>query len=186
MKKKFLYVMVFIALIVSACGGSATQGAGMSENDGKMQASMVEFTGVIEAIDGDQWTINGQVLTVDANALQNASFVVGDTIKVRAQVQEDGSLVVTRVERRGDDNANDDGNGNANSNDNSNSNSNGNSNGNSNSNNNGSGGGNNNSNGNDNDDRGNDNDGGRDDNDNDDRGNNNDDDDDDDDNDNDD
>lgn len=174
MKKKFLYVVVFMALIVSACGGSATQGEGMSENDGKMQASMVEFTGVVEAIDGDQWTINGQVLTVDANALQNASFVVGDTIKVRAQVQEDGSLVVTRVERPGDDNTNDDGNSNANDNDNLNNN--GNSNGNSNGNTNDNG----NFNDNDNDDRGNDNDDDGGDNDNDDRGNDNDDDDDDD------
>ena len=30
----------------------------------KVQADLVEFTGVIEAINGTQWTINGQILSL--------------------------------------------------------------------------------------------------------------------------
>lgn len=119
MKKqsRFLFVVVaLVAILVSACGGTAAE---TSAGGDKPRASLVEFTGVIEAIDGNQWTINGQVITVDPAVLRDGPFTIGDTVKVEAEVQVDGSVVVTRVETPvagvDDDNSNDDdGNGNTN------------------------------------------------------------------------
>jgi predicted small secreted protein len=124
MKKQFRFLIVVVALVsmlISACGGTANTSAGGD----KPRASLVEFTGVIEAIDGNQWTINGQVITVDPAVLRDGPFAVGDTVKVEAEVQEDGSVVVTRVEppvaglddNSNDDNSNDDNGNDDNSND---------------------------------------------------------------------
>jgi hypothetical protein len=116
MKKypRFLYVVVaLIAIFVSACGG-AVPTSNTSAGSDKPRASLVEFTGVIEAMDGNQWTINGQTITVDPTVLRDGPFVIGDTVKVEAEVQVDGSVVVTRVEPpvasvdNSNDNTNDD------------------------------------------------------------------------------
>ena len=121
MKKQFRFLFVVLALVamfISACGGAAT--ANSSVGGDKPRASLVEFTGVIEAIDGNQWTINGQVITVDPAVLRDGPFAVGDTVKVEAEVQADGSVVVTRVEPPVaglDDNSNDDNGNDDNSND---------------------------------------------------------------------
>jgi len=126
MKKQFRFLFVVLALVamfISACGGAAT--ANSSVGGDKPRASLVEFTGVIEAIDGNQWTINGQVITVDPAVLRDGPFAVGDTVKVEAEVQADGSVVVTRVEppvtglddNSNDDNSNDDNGNDDNSND---------------------------------------------------------------------
>lgn len=139
----FLVLAALTAMLISACGGAAA-GTETSAGSGKPLASLVEFTGVIEAIDGNQWTVNGQVITVEPSVLRDGPFEVGDTVKIEAEVQADGSLVVTRVEPPAGDNANtnDDNtnsglgnsNGNSNGNDNANANANGNSNSNGNSN----------------------------------------------------
>ncbi|MFN8400978.1 MAG: DUF5666 domain-containing protein [Anaerolineales bacterium] len=99
MKKQsyiFLVLVALVAIFVSACGGTAA--AENSAGSDKPRASLVEFTGVIEAIDGNQWTVNGQVITVDPTILRDGPFAVGDTVKVEAEVQSDGSVVITRVE----------------------------------------------------------------------------------------
>ncbi len=133
--KKLSYVLVLVlaltALLISACGGSATISAPDSTavSGGKPQASLVEFTGVIETINGNEWTVGGQKITVDPAVVRDGPFNVGDTVKVEVQVQADGSMVVSRVETQNAvDNSNDansnDTNSNSNSNDNSNANSN--------------------------------------------------------------
>jgi hypothetical protein len=99
MKKQFRFLFIvaaLVAMLVSACGG--TLPAGTSAGSDKPLASLVEFTGVIEAMDGNQWTINGQTITVDPTVLRDGPYTVGDTVKVEAEVQADGSVVVTRVE----------------------------------------------------------------------------------------
>lgn len=94
---RFLYVVAaLVAIFVNACGGVPTSNTSVGSD--KPLASLVEFTGVIEAIDGNQWTVNGQVITVDPSVLRDGPFEIGDTVKVEAEVQADGSFVVTRVE----------------------------------------------------------------------------------------
>jgi len=121
-KQSYLLVLVLAltSILISACGGSAAISAPNATSGGgsKPQASPVEFTGVIEAINGDQWSINGQTITVDPAVVRNGPFNVGDTVKVEVNVQSDGSVVVNRVEAPGiDDNSNDANSNDANSND---------------------------------------------------------------------
>jgi len=138
--KKLSYVLVLVlaltAMLISACGGSAAISTPDSSavSGGKPQANVVEFTGVIETINGNEWTVNGQKITVDPAVVRDGPFSVGDSVKMEVQVQADGSMVVSRVETQGAvDNSNDansnDTNSNSNSNDNSNANSNDNTNG---------------------------------------------------------
>jgi antitoxin component of MazEF toxin-antitoxin module len=116
--KLLLAVMTF-ALLLSACGGAAVSA---EPTAGKAQAALVQFTGIIEAMDGDQWTINGQVLTVPPTLLRGKTFNVGDTIDMEVEVGDDGSFVVKSVDRSDDDNSNDDDDSNSNDDDDSNSN----------------------------------------------------------------
>jgi hypothetical protein len=120
MKQVSRVLIVLLALgsiLISACG-AATPGAAA-----KVAADEVAFTGVIEGMDGTQWVVNGQTITVDPSVVRDGPFNVGDTIKIEGIVNSDGSLTVARVEpattddlstlpQLGDDNSND-----ANSND---------------------------------------------------------------------
>jgi hypothetical protein len=117
MKKLFkilIPMLVLATFLVSACSAAPANTSG----GGKVEAAPVQFTGVIEAIDGNQWTVNGQVITVDPSVLRDGPFIVGDSIKVEAKVQQDGSLLITRVEApNANDNSNDANSNDANSND---------------------------------------------------------------------
>jgi hypothetical protein len=122
--RTLIFILVLTTLLVSACAGAAPA----SNSADKVQADLVEFTGVIEAINGTQWTINGQVVTVDPAVIRDGSFKVGDTVKLEARVAQDGSVTVTRVEipsaptsaDNGNTNSADNGNSNTNTNSNSN------------------------------------------------------------------
>jgi hypothetical protein len=115
-----LIVFALTAVLISACGGSAAISAPDSSavGGGKVQASPIEFTGVIASINGNQWSINGQTITVDPIVVRNGPFNVGDTVKVKVQVQADGSMVVNSVEAPSTaDNSNDVNSNDVNSND---------------------------------------------------------------------
>ncbi len=112
-----MIVAVLFAMILSACGATAAAETETSAGSNKPLASLVQFTGVIDAIDGNQWTVNGQVITVDPAVVRDGTFKIGDTVKVEGEVQADGTLVVTRVELPTDaSNSNDDNGNDANSN----------------------------------------------------------------------
>jgi uncharacterized membrane protein YgcG len=122
--RSVLIVLVLSAVLLSACGAVSARAAS-APSGGKVQAAPVAFVGVVESINGDQWVINGQALTVDPTKLRDGPFAVGDSVKVEGTVNLDGSFTVSRVEapsgtelselpQLGDDNSN-----NANSNDNS-------------------------------------------------------------------
>lgn len=95
---KFLFVGIILAgVLLSACA-PAVPSAPASEGGGQGLSSEVVFTGVIESMDGDQWTIDGRDVRVDPTAIRDGSFLVGDTVKVEAVVAADGSINVQRVE----------------------------------------------------------------------------------------
>jgi len=120
MKQVSRVLIILLALgsiLISACGAATPSAAA------KVAADEVAFTGVIEGMDGTQWIVNGQTITVDPSVVRDGPFNVGDTIKIEGIVNSDGSLTVTRVEppavddlstlpQLGNDNSND-----ANSND---------------------------------------------------------------------
>jgi len=67
--KRFFFttVVLLAAYVLGACGG-APQQAEQSPSEQvaiKVRAVEVAYTGVIEAINGSEWTVNGQVLLVD-------------------------------------------------------------------------------------------------------------------------
>ncbi|GEM_PF-5283082 len=56
----------------------------------------VEFTGTVESMDGDTWIIDGQTIIV-TNAEIKGNIQVGDTVKVEAYLQADGSLAALEI-----------------------------------------------------------------------------------------
>jgi hypothetical protein len=94
--KIFSFFLV-VAYILSACGGAPATAVTSGGSD-KPLAHPVTYVGVIESINGDQWTINGVTVTVGADIVRDGPFTVGDQVKVEGQVNQDGSVVVTRVE----------------------------------------------------------------------------------------
>jgi hypothetical protein len=152
-------VVLLVAYVLSACGSAlpTTELPPSDQAAVKVQAVQVAFTGVVEVMNGSDWTVNGHVLTVDPAVVRDGPFQVGDTIKVEGTVNADGSLSISRVEApsaaelaelpqlgndngntnfNGNDNISIDPNGNANTNTNTNMNTNANNNGNVNANNN--------------------------------------------------
>ena len=109
MKKKNLFVftaLTVFSLLLSACG--ATPASTSANTVGaKVDASPTEFTGIVEAIEEDQITVDGQVITVSPEILASGSFTVGDTVEVEASTDENGDLVAESVELHNDD-SNDD------------------------------------------------------------------------------
>ena len=120
---RFMASVLFLgAYLLSACTGAVPQSSDPVKAQ-KVDAHEVVFTGTIEEIDGDQWTISGQKVTVDLSTTLDPNIKVGDEVKVEGNVSQDGVVVAEKIESSTDDDANsndDDGNSNdddANSND---------------------------------------------------------------------
>lgn len=96
---KFLRAfIVLLGLVLGACAPAALPSAQPANVGGGKAVSEVIFTGIIESMDGNQWVIDGQTVTVDSSVLKDGPFAVGDTVKVEAAVAEDGSVTAQRVE----------------------------------------------------------------------------------------
>ena len=97
--KRFLFVTVVLlaAYVLSACGG-VPAAAPAEQAAVKVDASLVAYTGTIEGMNGDQWIVNGQALTIDPVVVRDGPFQVGDTVKVEGNVNPDGSFTVSRIE----------------------------------------------------------------------------------------
>jgi hypothetical protein len=134
-------ILILATLLLSACGagtGAATVGAVQST------AAPAAYRGIVDSISGNQWTVNGQTITVDPSVVLGGPFNAGDPIRIEGSRDSPGSFKVTRVSIPSgqdlsalplfgsDDNSN--GNGNTNSNANSNANANANTNANANAN----------------------------------------------------
>jgi len=92
----FIPMLALAAIFLSACTGAAVPAG--NPGGSKVDPALVDFTGVIESMNGNQWVVSGQTITVDPAVVRDSSFKVGDTVKVEAQVASDGSINVTRVE----------------------------------------------------------------------------------------
>ncbi len=112
------------AYVLSACGGTLPQSS-QTEVAPKVQAKEVVFTGILEAMNGNEWIVSGQKVTVDPAAALDPNITVGMIVKVEGQVSADGVVTALKIETSSvtDDNANDanantdDDNANVNSND---------------------------------------------------------------------
>jgi len=100
----FLATFLVLAYLMSACSGApVSDGNQQSQN---AQGQEVVFTGTVEAVNGNQWTVNGQTITIDEAALVNANIAVGDNVKVEARVGQDGSVTAVSIEITGAEAAN--------------------------------------------------------------------------------
>ncbi len=95
MKKVTRYVLIVFVLasmLLGACAAAPVTGAS------KVESASVAFTGTIDGISGSQWIVNGQSITVEPSVIRDGPFSVGDLVKVEVDVNQDGSITVTRVE----------------------------------------------------------------------------------------
>lgn len=96
---KFLRaVIILMGLLLGACAPAAAPSSAPANVGSGKAISEVVFSGVIESMDGTQWVINGQTITVDPSVLRDGPFAVGDTVKVEAAVAGDGTVTAQRVE----------------------------------------------------------------------------------------
>jgi len=136
-------VLILGAYLLSACTGAAPSQSSDPAKAQKVDSSEVVFTGIVEAINGDQWTVNGQTVVIDGLTALDVNIKVGDVVKVEASVDQAGVITAVKIEssvaddtnsnssndnsgNANDDNSNDTNTNDANSNDNSNANDNGN------------------------------------------------------------
>jgi Domain of unknown function (DUF5666) len=93
----FRFVVTITTLLLSACGGAVATSTPEAQVQ-KAEPMSVAFIGMVDSIAGDQWVINGQTVTVAADAIKDGPFNVGDQVKVEGLVNADGSFTVARVE----------------------------------------------------------------------------------------
>ena len=95
---KFLSILLALStILLGACGSINAPTASQGAAGPKVDAPVV-FTGAVESISGNEWVVNGQTITVDPSVVQDGSVQIGDTIKVEAVVQADGSITALKVE----------------------------------------------------------------------------------------
>jgi Domain of unknown function (DUF5666) len=94
---KVLSFFLIAAYLLAACGGTLPSSAVPAKGP-KVEASIVAFTGIVEAINGTQWTVSGQTLTLDPQVSLDPNIQVGDSVKVEGNVSADGSVIALKVE----------------------------------------------------------------------------------------
>ena len=94
---KVLSFFLIAAYLLAACGGTLPSSAVPAKGP-KVEASIVAFTGFVEAINGTQWTVSGQTLTLDPQVSLDPNIQVGDSVKVEGNVSADGSVIALKVE----------------------------------------------------------------------------------------
>ncbi|HSA99022.1 MAG TPA: DUF5666 domain-containing protein [Anaerolineales bacterium] len=98
---KVLAVFFAMTLLLAACGGALPQTVSSARGPKVEANTVVAFNGIVEAMNGTEWTINGQKISLDPQALLDPNIAVGDEVKVEANVSADGSIVVMKVESAG-------------------------------------------------------------------------------------
>src|ERR1044072_7780177 len=94
--KVFSFFLITAYLLV-ACGGTLPK-AITSAKGPKVESNVVAFTGIVEAINGTQWTVSRQALILDPQVSLDPNIAVGDPVKVEANVSANGAVVARKVE----------------------------------------------------------------------------------------
>ena len=58
----------------------------------------IEFLGIVESMANDRWTISGQEVLITPQTKINDPIIIGDPVKVEAQIAADGSLNANQIE----------------------------------------------------------------------------------------
>jgi hypothetical protein len=94
---KVLSFLLIAAYFLAACGGTLPTSIALAQAP-KVQANVVAFSGVVEAMNGSDWTVGGQKFTLGSQAAIDPNIVLGDEVRVEANVSADGAVVALKVE----------------------------------------------------------------------------------------
>lgn len=89
-------VLFLVSSVFLAGCGAGVPAVGPTQLPGNSTAQ-VEFSGRVEAINGSQWTVNGQVVQISGQTRLGGNFLVGDEVKVSATVNADGSVAADEI-----------------------------------------------------------------------------------------
>lgn len=108
MQKSYRFILSGImlgAFLLSACTGVVPQQDSSTDlsSSSNSQSNDIVFTGTVEAMNGAQWLISGQQVSVDGLTLIDANLQVGDSVKVEATVSQDGEVLALSIELPGMD-----------------------------------------------------------------------------------
>ncbi|MCA9873720.1 MAG: FecR domain-containing protein [Anaerolineales bacterium] len=59
-----------------------------------------QFSGIVQAVNGDSWTISGQVVGVNGETAVADGIIVGDVVAVQGWILEDGTWLATEIRRQ--------------------------------------------------------------------------------------
>lgn len=84
----------------SGGGGGGDNGGndGGQEPNSQVEAQEVNFTGTVQSISSQTWTISGKQVAITAQTEIGDDINVGDVVEVRALLMPDGTLVAKRIE----------------------------------------------------------------------------------------
>lgn len=99
---KALSFFLATAYLLAACGGTLPQVSASTQGP-KVQANVVAFTGIVESIAGNEWTVSGQKISLAPQVSLDPNIAVGDTVKVEANVLPGGDVMALKVESWGND-----------------------------------------------------------------------------------
>jgi len=68
-------------------------------NSNAEHAPKVEFVGTVSEISDGQWTVNNQPITITDSTQIQSNIQVGDTVRVKAEVSNDGTLVAISIRK---------------------------------------------------------------------------------------
>lgn len=94
-RAKWFALFVFLCAILTACNGTLPRTTAASPSGGS--SAQVEFAGRVEAVNGNQWTVNGQIFQVNAQTQLDDLYIIGDEVQVSATVNADGSVDATLI-----------------------------------------------------------------------------------------
>jgi hypothetical protein len=93
---RFLPIFLLVSFWLAGCGAALP--AAVTVKPSPAGSRQVDFVGKVEAVNGAQWTIDGQTFEISDPARLGGNFQVGDEVRVSATVNADGSVKIERVE----------------------------------------------------------------------------------------
>lgn len=100
LRRLILPLFVLAALALSVAGVAFARESTVSNIFG-VRDREVEFTGTVQAIVGNTWTVNGRTFVVDVSTEIKGTIAVGQMVKVHARMAADGSLTASEIEMAG-------------------------------------------------------------------------------------
>lgn len=98
MKKQTLLVLTTLTVLGLLVAGVTPVAASVEQVKSEDYIPSIEFTGLIESIDGDQVIVDGQVVTVDIAMIEALGLEIGNMVEVEATLNESGALIADYVE----------------------------------------------------------------------------------------